>query len=849
MKTPLTPERWQQIRLLFDKALALPEHERVSYVHAATVDDSVLGEEVISLLEALSRDGATWQRPDVREVREAFADAAALQRTDAMVGTRLGVYEMVRLVGSGGMGAVYEGVRADDQFRKRVAIKLLRRGYEGDLAIRRLRYERQILANLSHQNIAALLDGGVTEDAQPYLVMEFVEGVPITTYARTHLLDVRARVQLLRQVCAAVQHAHQNLVVHRDLKPGNILVADDGTVKLLDFGIARLLREAEGADELPPTRGGAQAFTPDYASPEQLLGMPAATPSDVYALGVIACELLTGYRPFSLDGLSLHDMQDLASKNPAPLPSSLVTQHSAAQIGDSSVARLTRQLSGDLDAIILQALRREPERRYGSAEQLATDLQRYLDGLPVSARRDSLRYRMGRFVRRRRVEVGAAALVLLAMTGGLVATTRQMRRAEVERAKTEQANEFLATMLSAVDPGNEGRDVTVAQVLSQAAADIDQQELDPEVEAQIRHTLGQTYFELGLPDSAAEHIERAVALRRQVLGEIHPRTAMSYSYLAAVAEARGELVAAESIGLRVLDIQRRLEPTEPALLASALDNMSRLVEAQGRLDESMEYQLQALAVRRAATDTASRSSLPYTLNNLSVTLQYSGEIARAESLAVEALEAEASVRGRESMLYGTLLRNMASIHRVLGRKVAADTMIERSLNILREVAGLTHPEYLSTVSALATMRSAEQDWPVTEAAAREVVDAIGGAMHESHPQAAVALQHLGLALAGQGKTAAADSALERSLALRRAYLPPDHWAIASSESVLGHHYGRTARQAAGERLLRGAYDVLAATRGADADVTRLTATRLAEVLELRGRQAEADEWRLKGGSQ
>jgi len=194
------------------------------------------------------------------------------------------------------MGAVYEGVRADDQFQKRVALKFLRRGLEGDLAIRRFRYERQILAHLNHKNIAALLDGGVTPDGQPYIVMEFVDGRPITTFAAQHRLDVPQRLQLLRQVCAAVQHAHQHLVVHRDLKPGNILVAADGTVKLLDFGIARLLREGEGPDQLPPTQGGLHAFTPDYASPEQVRGLPVATSSDLYSLGVIACELLAGHR-------------------------------------------------------------------------------------------------------------------------------------------------------------------------------------------------------------------------------------------------------------------------------------------------------------------------------------------------------------------------------------------------------------------------------------------------------------------------------------------------------------------------------------------------------------------------
>ncbi|MCC6928158.1 MAG: serine/threonine protein kinase, partial [Gemmatimonadaceae bacterium] len=283
--TPITPTRLARIRELFDSALEMPTEARSDYLARACGDDRTLRAEVESLLAALDRGSATWDRP----LGSVLADAAAMGDDEAAVGRRIGAYELTRLIGYGGMGAVYEGVRADDQFQKRVALKFLRRGLEGDLAIRRFRYERQILAHLNHKNIAALLDGGVTPDGQPYIVMEFVDGLPITTFATQRRLDIPQRLQLLRQVCAAVQHAHQHLVVHRDLKPGNILVATDGTVKLLDFGIARLLREGEGADQLPPTQGGAHAFTPDYASPEQVRGLPVATSSDLYSLGVIAC--------------------------------------------------------------------------------------------------------------------------------------------------------------------------------------------------------------------------------------------------------------------------------------------------------------------------------------------------------------------------------------------------------------------------------------------------------------------------------------------------------------------------------------------------------------------------------
>jgi eukaryotic-like serine/threonine-protein kinase len=844
--TPLTPDRLARIRALFDEALERTEADREGYLRRACGDDGALFDEVTSLLEVLSRQNSTWGSPVdddlARALERAIGDADHAAAQQDAVGSRIGAYEITRLIGMGGMGAVYEGVRADDQYRKRVALKFLRRGVEGDLAIRRFRYERQILANLNHRNIAALLDGGVTDDGQPYIVMEYVDGTPITQHAADRNLGVRARIGLLRQVCNAVQHAHQNLVVHRDLKPGNILVTKDGTVKLLDFGIARLLREAEGLDQLPATQGGAQAFTPDYASPEQVRGLPVGTPSDVYSLGVIACELLSGHRPFALNGRLFSDLQTIIGTTPAPAPSTLVTDTDAPHFGASRANALRRQLAGDLDAIVLQALRKEPERRYGSADQLAVDLQRFLDGQPVSAQRDRFGYRAAKFLRRRRIEVAAGVLVLASLTTGMVTARAQARRADLERTKAEQANQFLSTMLSAVDPGNEGPSVTVAQMLSQAARDVETQVLDPEVEAQVRHTLGQTYIGLGMPDSAAVHVARAVALRQQVYGESDPRTARSLSYLAGVAEARGEWAVAESIGTVVLDIQRRLRPRNLDDLATAYDNLSRFADAQGLLDSSMVLQQQAIAIRREATDSASRASLPYSLNNLAVGHMYRGEFAQAESLVLEALRVEASVRGPESLITGSLLRQLAAIEAPLGRPDSAYAAIRSSIAVLGQLVDSLHPEFLSSQSALAGLRNTAEDWPATEAAARTVVNAIGSALHESNPQAAVALQYLGLALAGQGRTAAADSALEASLALRERYLPAEHWAIASSQSVLGYHYGRTARGARGIPMLRRAYAALVDSRGADAAVTRLTAKRLGEVLALAGNSAEAARW-------
>src|SRR5690606_22525962 len=400
-------------------ALHREEFEREEFLAHAVGNDQSLAEEVRGLLDALERGRNTWRSPFGELLTEAFD----FEDESGENGQRIGQYEITRLIGYGGMGAVYEGVRADDEYHKRVAIKFLRRGLEGDIAIRRFRYERQILANLNHPNIASLLDGGVTSDGRPYFVMEYVDGEPITSYCARRRLGVRDRIKLLLQVFAAVQHAHQNLVVHRDLKPGNILVDAAGRVKLVDFGIARLLREAEGPDQLPATQGGARAFTPDYASPEQLRGLMVATASDINALGVISSEDLYGHRPLRLDGLLFAELQDLVCRSPAPAPSSLVDQADAEVFGERSAGKLRSQLAGDVDAVVLQALRKEPERRYASVNLMSADFQRHLDGMPVSARRDRLSYRVGKFVRRRKVEVAAASLVLISLIGGVIVST------------------------------------------------------------------------------------------------------------------------------------------------------------------------------------------------------------------------------------------------------------------------------------------------------------------------------------------------------------------------------------------------------------------------------------------
>ena len=417
----MSPERWQQLQDLFHAMLGLAPAERHAALMAACPDDAELRAEVERLLRADGQASAF--------VGSTSAGIEHLAAAMVPNGGQIGAYRIVRELGRGGMGTVFLAERADAQFEQRAAIKLIKRGMDSDAVLQRFRHERQILAGLDHPNIARLLDGGTTGDGLPYFVMEHVDGLPIDEYCRTRRLPAEARLQLFRQVCAAVAYAHQHLVVHRDIKPSNILVTADGVPKLLDFGIARLV-DAGDDGEGPATALGHQVMTPQYASPEQLRGARVTTVSDVYALGVLLYELLAGERPYDLTGQSPAEIRDAVATTAIAKPSVVADRR-----GDASLARLLR---GDLDAIVLTAMRYEPAERYASVALLDEDVRRYMQALPVTARGDSWTYRTSRFVRRRKLGVAAAAAIVISLIGGVVATGWQARVAQAERARAER---------------------------------------------------------------------------------------------------------------------------------------------------------------------------------------------------------------------------------------------------------------------------------------------------------------------------------------------------------------------------------------------------------------------------
>lgn len=417
----MNQERWHRIQEVFDRALVVPDEERARLLDEACAGDSDLHREVSSLLASASDAGAS-----IRGVVAAEADSLVVEAHATAVGRRLGPYRLRTLLGEGGMGAVYLAERDDAQFAKQVAVKILSHAIGSPQAIARFRDERQILAALEHRNIVRLLDGGSTDDGLPYLVMEYIEGKPITAFAREHTLSIRARVQLVRDVCAAIQYAHQNLIIHRDIKPSNILVDEGGTPKLLDFGIAKLLAPVSSFEREARTRTGNALFTPEYASPEQARGEAVSTATDVYSVSAVLYELVTDEPPHRATSGVLESLRVICDVDPV-----------RPSIAAPSERR--RELAGDLDNIILKGLHKEHARRYGTIEQLADDLGRFLDGLPVNAQVPTLGYRARKFASRNKASVLATTLVAVALVAGTVISLRQAARADVQAHRADEA--------------------------------------------------------------------------------------------------------------------------------------------------------------------------------------------------------------------------------------------------------------------------------------------------------------------------------------------------------------------------------------------------------------------------
>jgi eukaryotic-like serine/threonine-protein kinase len=682
--TALSPDQWRRLFDAADLALDLPTESREEFIAQRCADDPALGAELRALLasaEALSpldTPAAALAAPLVAELS---------REPDAVMVSRIGPYRILREIGRGGMGAVYLAERDDDQFRKRVAVKLLPAWSATDEhRVRRFIEERQILAALEHSDIARLLDGGVTVDGLPWFAMEYVEGMPIDRYCDTHGLTIEQRLALFRRVCGAVAYAHRNLVVHRDLKPGNILIDTDGGVKLLDFGIAKLLGGEAGA-ELTQTRD--RVMTPLYASPEQVRGGPVSTTSDIYALGVLLHELLTGHDPYRLRSREPYDVARAILEEEPERPSVSAgragTGHDVdgiARARATTSVRLRRRLEGDLDSIVVTALDKNPARRYRSVEQLEADVQRHLTGLPVAARGDSRVYRARKFVRRHRAGVVVGATFSLVVVGFAVITGIQAvriraeaERVAAERAAAETAVQYVSTTLQeAVPSPRDTRGVDAREYLDNAAARIDSAlPGQPAARARLMFEMGRVYHRLGVDDRAQHFLEASLALQRalypaghpdlattlnalgavlldrrdvdgaerafnealglraRLLGPTHGQGARTFNGLAAVRRRQGRAADAESLALKALSIDQRRPGDNRADVAQSLRSLGQALADRGDGEEARRRYQESLALLRQVLPEE-HPDVAGTVFDLAAAFKQSGDTAKADSL-------------------------------------------------------------------------------------------------------------------------------------------------------------------------------------------------------------------------
>jgi serine/threonine protein kinase/tetratricopeptide (TPR) repeat protein len=755
----LSPDQWRVLSPYLDEALTLSEEAQVAWMQALREKDPEIARQVEVLLEELR--AAT---------QEGFLQGGPTLPSDSVhrAGQELGVYRLLSPIGQGGMGVVWLAERSDGRFERKVAIKVLNVALVGGGGEERFKREGAILARLSHPNIAKLLDAGVTATGHPYLVLEHVEGEPIDRYCGHRKLDVRARVHLFLDVLDAVAHAHANLIVHRDIKPSNVLVSKAGEVKLLDFGIAKLL-EGEGQDGAATllTREAGSALTPEYASPEQVTGAPVTTATDVYGLGVLLYVLLSGQHPAGKGVSSPAALYRAIVETEAPRLSAAANVApggiSAAADRGTTSDKLSRILRGDLDTIAAKSLKKSPKQRYPSVSAFADDLSRYLKQEPIRARPDTFAYRTAKFVGRNRTAVALAAVAVIAILAGLAGTVVQARTARRqrdvafrERDRATRITGFMTDMFKVSDPSQaRGESITAREILDKAAKQIETGlAKDPEAQAHMMFVMGEVYDNLGLISEGRALVERAAELQRKVLGPEHPET-----------------------------------------LAS-LDLIAKALTEQGHFPEAEKQHRETLAARIRVLGPEHRDTL-HSMSRLASVLAWENKGAEAERVSREAVDTARRVLGPEDPDTLRLVNNLVSVLWSAGDEKVypeAERIQREALEIERRQLGPEHPDTLNGLNSLGVILRRRGQYAEAEKVYRETLRIQSRVLGQQHPDTLVLRHNLATALAKQAHYAEAEHMYLENRAIQERIFGPDHPYTASSTynlaclaAVQGHH--------------------------------------------------------------
>jgi tetratricopeptide (TPR) repeat protein len=848
-------ETAQRAAEIVKSALGLPLDDRSAFLDQVCNGDAHLRNEVDSFLQFQSEASQFIEQGALRLAAQALVREPPLPSPQQIDG-----YQILSRIGVGGMGEVY--LAEETKLRRKVALKLVRAGMDTAEIVARFRHEEQILASLNHPNIAQLFGAGVAVGDIPFFAMEHVAGTRIDEYCSAHELSAPARLQLFQKVCAAVHYAHQRLVIHRDLKPSNILVTSDGEPKLLDFGIAKLV---EGQDAFTQMQTLPGAMTPDYASPEQIRGDAVTTSSDVYSLGVLLYEILTGQRPYRLKTRSAAEIAHAITDQEPERPSTVVAraESSAFDIRHSSFPK------GDLDNIVLMALRKEPKRRYESAAAFSADIGRYLEGRPVSARKDTVTYRATRFVQRNRLGVAAAAVVFLSLVAGIVATAWQARRAteqakvaaherdraRVEAAKAERINAFLQNVLGFSDTTwhsrtpDRKRDATIADALDEASRRAEAELADqPEVLASVRFTIGRAYTMLNRLDTAEPHLRAALDIRRTILGPEHQDTAQAMAGLGVLLSSKGNYGEAESLLREAVAIYRRARDAghvNEKWFATVLGDLAIVQNYKGDAAASEASSREALEISAKFTD-ADSAGLALIYGNLAIVRRGQGDLDGAVAYQEKTVAELRRVPGKTGTEVGVANANLAFYVMMKGDYARSEALFLEALSIYRDTIGEAHQTVSYARINLADNYYAQGKFDRARDQIDQAIKIQQELLPEGHVDFGLSYTVLGKVLTRTNDLKGGESYLRRALEARTRALKPGHRWTAETQSALGENLTVQSRYDEAEPLLIESHKILRASLGQKDPRTEEARRRLVALYEAWGKPEHAATYRDSG---
>jgi len=827
---------WEKVKEVFTAALAQPVAVRARFLAKSCGGDEALRGEVESLLAAHEEPKNLLEQHTIDLATELKTDGQKYQ------GKRFGSYRILREIGRGGMGSVFLAERADGEFQQQVALKIIRQSFADGELEKHFRRERQILALLNHPNIAVLHDGGVSEKGEPFLAMEYVDGETLVEYADSQCLSIPQRLRLFLKICSAVSYAHRNLVVHRDIKPSNILVTRDGEPKLLDFGLAKAFES-----DASKTQTALRAFTPAYASPEQIQGRSITTSSDIYSLGVVFYELLTGTKPLNIENKNFDEVVRSINNTEPVKPSAVETT------GEGGVS--SQLLRGDLDNIALTALRKEPERRFKTVEDFADDIKSHLAGRPISAMPNTTGYLAGKFIRRNKIAVAAGLFISISLLAGITISLWQAAIARRETARSQAVNQFLQKLLLTAIPesgggGKKGAQATIVDVLKEAEERLNGEELSsqPEVRAELRQLIGSAYLNQGMYDAAERNLTRAFDELSSLFSRDSTRTLKVEYCLARLYQEKGDYERAYEIYERRFESwhsefqQHRIELR---LYVEKLSDFGAACRARGDSERAEQLVREALDV---ATQFSLDSQVDFTRTILALILLDRGRFEEAKRSQLSTLSRVRQAGIGDNPILAPALTLMGSILMENGDLADAEANLVEGERIYRKLYG---PEYLAIYDNIRLQAQVAYLNGDYQSAKKKIDLALDNYRKNSSPKNigfATALTIEGLVLNKTGKPAEAESLLREAARLRTENLPPGHFMTALTKGALGEFLTTQGKYAEAEPLLLSGYENLKQSQSPDSPRIKIALQRLVALYEKWGKTEAANEYRKLIGS-